>query len=311
MKLKNISYIFLFSIITLIFSQCKSDNNKNTDTETDDENIILDETEYFKNIEPGDLDAINEVIEGFASPVEMAAVIQDSDVPFAKKYLVETKIIDDYETNIKKALGLGLISADMGYLNIYERTALMVEYLLTIKGLADDLSIGQFFDFQSLKRLVDSSDNMDSLLFMTTNSFFSMDTYLRENERSYLSACLITGVWIEGFYLITQVAKETDNEDLDDQIGGQKDILAKLIHILKVFDEHPDFAKLVTSFEELQTAFEGVSVTVYKTEPIKKVTENGIVYYPSEYTIVEFDQATLDKIIVTAEKVRTSIVNLN
>lgn len=310
MKIKNFLYILFLVLFSSAFIQCKSDSKKDN-TGTNDEDIVLDDTEYFKDIKTSDLDAINQVIEGFVSPVEMAAVIQDTDIPFAKKYLVDTKVLDNYETNIEKALGLGLISADMGYLNIYERSALMVEYLLTIKGLADDLSIGQFFDFQSLKRLVDNSDNMDSLLFMTTNSFYSMDTYLRENERSYLSACLITGVWIEGLYLITQVAKESDNSDIDDQIGSQKEILTKLIHILKVFDEHPDFATLVKSFEELETAFADVTVTSYKTEPIKKITENGVIYYPSEYTIIEFSEETLTKIITTTEKVRTKVISLN
>lgn len=309
MRHKNIISFFAFSLLLFVLAQCKSDNNNNN-SNIDDGKIVLDDTEYFKNIKPSDLDAINQVIEGFASPVEMAAVIQDTEIPFAKKYLVDTKTLDNFETNIKKALGLGLISADMGYLNIYSRTALMVEYLLTIKGLADDLSIGQFFDFQSLKRLVDSSQNMDSLLFMTTNSFFSMDAHLRDNDRSYLSACLVTGVWLEGFYLITQVAKESDNDQLADLIGGQKDILTKLIHIQKVFNEHPDFAKLQSYFEQLETDFKEVSVTTHKTEPIKKVTENGIIYYPAEYTIIEFSDETLQKIIATTEKVRNQVINM-
>jgi len=307
MKIKNIIFFFLFALCPLFFPNCKSDSGQH---EKSYDSIALDETEYFKNIKPTDLDAINEVIEGFSSPVEMAAVIQNLEIPFAKKYLVDTKVVEDYDTNIKKALGLGLISADMGYLNIYQRTALMVEYLLTIKNLSDDLSIGQFFDFQSLKRLVDSSDNMDSLLFMTTNSFFKMDQYLRDNQRSYLSACLVTGVWIEGFYLSTQVAKENINGELKDQIGSQKEILTKLIHVLNIFSEHPSFKKIVISFKELETVFNNVTINIYDTEPIKVVTGGGITYYPSQKTEIVYSDETLQQLIITTEKVRNSVLNL-
>lgn len=309
MKLKNIYYLLILVFTITTITSCKSDTTKE-ETKTEEHTVVLDDSEYFKNIDAADLDAINEVIQGFSSPVEMAAIIEDLDMPFAKKYLADTKVIDDYQTNIKKSLGLGFLSADMGYLNIYQRTALMVEYLLSIKGLADDLSIGQFFDFQSLKRLVDSSENMDSLLFMTTTSFFQMDEYLRTTDRSYLSACLITGVWTEGFYLMTQVAKENTNADLKDQIGSQKDILTKLIHILKIFDEHPNFAKMVTSFEELEKIYEEVTINTYEVEPLKKKTENGVVYYPRERTEIVYSDETLQKIIVAGEKVRNDVINL-
>jgi hypothetical protein len=137
-----------------------------------------------------------------------------------------------------------------------------------------------------------------------------MDQHLRENNRSYLSACLITGVWTEGFYLMTQVAKENFNEQLKEQIGGQKEILTRLIHVLKVFEEHPDFAKLVVLFKKLQTDFAGVTITIQKIEPKKVVTESGITFYPEEMTVIEFDQETLNKIINTTEKIRNNLIDL-
>jgi len=301
---KNI-FLVVSLVISVLFSYTCNTENKSGLTES-----ILSDTAYFKNIKKEDLNSINELISSFSSPVEMAAIIQDSKIPFAKKYLVDTKITEDYDTNIKKALGLGFLSADLGYLNVYKRNAMMVEYLLSIKTLADDLSIGQFFDFQSLKRLVDSSDNMDSLLFMSTTSFYKMNNYLTKNDRSYLSTCLVTGVWIEGFYLITQVAKDSLDNQLRDLIGTQKDILTNLVIVLKLFSEHPNFQTMLDEFKKLQMAYNAVSITIEKTEPQRIVTDNGIIIIPGEKTTVNISDETIAKIIKITEEVRNNLINL-
>ena len=48
-----------------------------------------------------------------------------------------------------------------------------------------------------------------------------MDSYLRENKRGHLSALMITGVWIEGMYLATQVAKDNPNPALEKGLGNK------------------------------------------------------------------------------------------
>jgi len=300
---KNIFLLVIFVLSITLSYNCKSPEG-NIPTG------YMNDTAYFKNIKKEDLNAINDLIMSFSSPVEMAANIQDLNIPFAKKYLVDTKLTEDYDTNIKKALGLGFLSADLGYLNIYQRNAMMVEYLLSIKTMADDLSIGQFFDFQSLKRLVDNSDNMDSLLFMSTNSFFKMDDYLRKNDRSYLSTCLVTGVWTESFYLLTQVAKDTINDDLRDQIGGQKDILTNLIIVVKLFSEHPQFNKMLVELKKIQTEFKSVKSEIVKQEPQRIVTNNGVIIIPGEKTVITISDETIANIIKVTEEVRNNMINL-
>ncbi len=301
---KNIFVVF-FVFALFILSACKS-NEKNSITDA-----ILNDSAYFKSLKKEEINAINELIESFSSPVEMAAVIEDLNIPFAKKYLVDTKVIENYDTNIKKALGLGFLSADLGYLNVYKRNAMMVEYLLSIKNLADDLSIGQFFDFQALKRLVDSSDNMDSLLFMSMSSFYKMDSHLRKNDRSYLSTCMVTGVWTEGFYLITQVAKDSMTAELKDQIGSQKDILTNLIIVIRLFNEHPHFKIILAELKKIQNAFQEVIITVEKVEAQRIVNDNGIIIIPGEKTTVQISDDTVNKLIKVTEEVRNALMNIN
>jgi len=78
-------------------------------------------------------------------------------------------------TNFAKALKLGILGADLGYLNMYEKTGTEIDVLSSIKKLAEGLNVGQFFDFVAIKRLSLNRSNLDSLLFLSQNSYNQID----------------------------------------------------------------------------------------------------------------------------------------
>ena len=133
------------------------------------------------------------------------------------------------KTNFDKAFTLGILGADLGYLNMYEKTGSSIDILSSIRKLAEGIRVGQFFDFETIKRLSQNKSNLDSLLFLSIDSYTQIDKYLRDNDRGQLSALMIIGVWIEGQYLATQVVKEYPDQMLRDRIGEQKIILNDLI----------------------------------------------------------------------------------
>ena len=304
-----------FSIIVIItvlafMSSCDGANDGDNDGSDSSQETTFDEQTFFLNIDQSKVTQINSVVEGFSSPVEMSAMIKDNHIDFSKDYIVETSIVDGYETNIKKALGLGILSADLGYLNVYQKTGSMVEYLVAINDIASDLRVAQFFDFQSLKSLVTNADNMDSLLFMTVKSFHQIDAYFTSNNRSYLTVLSVVGVWTESLFLITQVAKNNEYKDFTDQIGSQKDLLQQLVEMVKVYKGHPDFDYILSNLQEIQAAFEPVSITVEETEGRVELIDGNYVIYPSEITVINMSDETLGNIISATEKSRNSIVNI-
>ena len=252
-------------------------------------------------------DAMNEVIASFSSPVEMAALLKDSGVPFSTRYLANPEQVKDYTSSFKKALGLGVLSADLGYLNVYSKTSQILDYLVSIRQLTEDLKLGQFFDFQALKRLATSEDNIDSLQYMCVNSYQNMDEHLRNNQRSNLSALLVTGVWVESLYLITQVAKEQPSEQFKETIGEQKGILNRLLPILKIFKStDKNFEELVQYLEELKEVLDVVKITEHVNENAQ-AREDGVIVQ-NEYSVVELSTEELQEIITTTEKIRNKIV---
>ena len=275
----------------------------------DDGHIEYHEDESMVTDVNFDSQAMNDIISSFSSPVEMAAMIQSSEVPFSPKYLINPDVVKDYTTSFKKALGLGFLSADLGYLNVYSKTSLIIDYLVQIRSISEDLKVGQFFDFQLLKRLATSDDNIDSLLIMSTQSYQKMDEHLRNNQRSNLSALLVTGVWVESLYLITQVAKDQYSEDFKDRIGEQKTILNQLLPILKMF-HGKDFEHLVQYMEELKDVFDFVKISYEVGEPETKTINGSLVVVQNDRSIITMSKEELQEIISTTEKVRNKLIHL-
>ena len=76
------------------------------------------------------------MVENISSPVETAALIKRLKVPFNKDFLISTDVADHLNTNFEKALGLGLYGTDLGYLNMYEKTSSVLNYISSVKSLA-------------------------------------------------------------------------------------------------------------------------------------------------------------------------------
>ncbi|MEA3450520.1 MAG: hypothetical protein U9Q83_01300 [Bacteroidota bacterium] len=307
---KSIFLIILSSLFVILYSSCKNDKNGDDNLIDSTDYSQFNEENFFASVDQAKVKQLNAIIEGFVSPVEMAAMIKNNHIEFSKEYLLSTSITQKYETNIKKALGLGLLSADLGYLNIYKKTGQMVNYLIAINNIAGDLRVAQFFDFQSLKKLVTQSDNMDSLLFMTVSSFHQIDRYFTQTNRSFLTVLSVTGVWLESSYLITQAAKDNPVKNFKDQIGSQKDLLNQLIEIIKVYKGHPQFDFIIAELKKLQTAYSPVKISIKEVEGKVEIVDGNYVIYPDEETVIEMPDGTMDKIIDVTEKTRNAIVNI-
>ncbi len=289
---KNIAYLLIFF---LLFGSCKG-------------RVKDDLTVPGSEMVQGDLkvsdQAMSEIIENISSPIEMAALVKDLGVPFSSRYLSNPDIIDNHASSFKMAYILGVLGADLGYLNVYEKTGTSVNYLASISKIADGLKINQFFDFNTMKRLATSSSNLDSLMYLSLHSFNQMDSHLRVTERSNLSALMITGVWVEGMYLATQVAKEKSDTSLAQYIGEQKVILNDILLILKNYQRDAQFSDLIKDLELIKTEFDRVKISYQMGEPIA-VEENGMLtIVQQERSIVDISNEVLLKIIETTARIR-------
>jgi hypothetical protein len=255
-------------------------------------------------------EAMSQVVQNVSSPVEMAALIKSIGVPFSQKYLASTDNADSYNTSYSKAFNLGIFGADLGYLNMYSKTSSVLEYITVIKKLAEGINVGQFFDFNTLKRLATNNENIDSLMYISVHSFNVMDKYLTENNRSNLSALMVAGVWVEGIYLATQVQKDKPNKKLAENIGEQKKMLAELLIILNNYKREKYIADLIADLNTVKAKFDPITISIIQGEP-EQVVENGMLTIKqNERSVVNISDEQLKDIINTTEQVRNKLVKI-
>jgi hypothetical protein len=137
-----------------------------------------------------------------------------------------------------------------------------------------------------------------------------MDEYLRETDRSNLSALMITGVWIESLYLATQVAKQNSNEDLKLMIGEQKLILNDLLLVLNNYNNEVAIVKYINDLEIIKNVYDDVKITYEVGEP-QTIEEDGMLtVVQSESSHINMSSETLRKIIQVTEEVRNMRMNI-
>jgi hypothetical protein len=291
-------------ITALFLISCQSQKGKKSTSEFEvPDSILFAETTTISE------EAINEIVQNVSSPVEMAALIKELGVPFSTKYLATTDYVNKYNTSFKMAYSLGVFGADLGYLNIYDKSTQVMDYLAAINKLADGIKVGQFFDFETLQRLATSRENIDSLMFISVNSFNNMDAYLRENYRGHLSALMIAGTWIEGLYLVTQVASEKSNPELAERIGEQKVNLDNILLILNNYKQHAQVTELIDLLNELKNEFDNVEITYEIGEPETVEQDGMVMIVQNEKSVVNITDDQLNKIVTKTKQIRNKLIS--
>ena len=226
----------------------------------------------------------------------MPTCLQNLQVPFSQNYLASSIDADRQSTSFDKALKLGILGADLGYLNMYEKTGSSLDVLSSIRKIAEDIKVGQFFDFESIKRLSKNKSNLDSLLFISIDSYNKIDTYLRGDDRGQLSALMIIGVWIEGQYLATQVAVSYPDKMLTDRIGEQKIILNDLLLLISPYcNRDPEFTSLCKDMQDIKDKYRDIRISYTQGDPVSVEKDGGLTIKQTETSVVNNVKGTVER----------------
>jgi hypothetical protein len=294
-------------IISVLLSSCRSCNK---DQDANKEFDIPEELMSDEQPLPVSSEVIDEIVQNVSSPVETAALIKGLKVPFNKDYMATTGSAKNMNTSFQKALGLGIYGADLGYLNMYEKTTVVIDYISTVKELADGIQVGQFFDFNTLRRIATNKENLDSLMLISQQSFNKIDSYLRETNRASLSVVIIAGVWLEGLYLSTRVAQDANHPRINETIGEQKVIMGTLMALLNNYKRDPNIASLISDFEEIKDLYKDVTIT-YEIggEPTPVVKDGVLTFTQNDVQTITMSDETLQAIITKVQTLRNKLIS--
>jgi regulator of RNase E activity RraB len=305
---KKLMFALLILATANLFVSCAGGSDKKKAVDYDDELALPDSLSGEGPLKLSE-EIIGDVIQNISSPVEMANLIKSTGVDFSQQILNSPENISTYSTSFKRALNLGVFSADLGYINSYDKSNIVVSYLLAVKNLADGIRVGQFFDFETLKRMATNSSNLDSLMQMSVSSFNQMDSYLRQQNRSNVSALVITGAWIEGLYIAANVIEQTNDEELINRLGEQKEIVDILYIILQNYDQNSNFKMLIDHLSELKIAYKSVKITKEVGEPKTLEQDGMLIIVQDEMSHVQINPEDLGIIIEKIKEIRAEVVS--
>lgn len=262
--------IALFTICLTLCLACGSDRKP------DDQAFMESLDSLQQTTVPIDNELIGGILNQIPSPLEISVLLKKSGLKYNKSLLNSPGNLSRYNSNFKQALNLGIYGTDLGYTNIYEQNLDGIQYLSSIKSLADELNIGQFFDLKTIGRLSANSKNLDSLLLITTQNFNSINSHLQSQDRANLSVLLLIGGWVEAMKITCEAADERmSGGELHEIIGAQKIILEQIMLLLEFYKGDSNIAMLMDDFKELESAFNNIDITYTYKESTMEIV-NGV-----------------------------------
>lgn len=255
-------YFIVLSTAGLIFS-CTGDKKQEKDA-----------GEEFDQAASDLSDRVKKVIYEIPPPSELPILIQSTGANYnpdlinnldkAKKYTASNKVA---------ALNLGIYATDIGYLVTYERVQEALNYMEVCLELGESIGIQNAIDPTVVRNFESNLDNKDSLASIINHVISESDEFLTENDRSNIAALVITGTFIEGLYIGTQLVATYPNDMLPDDsrnlvlsplvklILKQEEPLSDMISLLNNIQDKDDWIDgLINSMEELKRNYEALEV---------------------------------------------------
>ena len=241
------------------------------------------------------------------TPNELFAVIKESGVLYDGSILNSPDNIKKYSSKKIQALNFGVYFADLAFASSFEENASILSYFATIKVLSDELGISNALDaaiYEKVEMSLESNDS-DSLLFLSNDTYFQAYSYLEENERGSTLALIVLGGWIESLYIMTNLGAYEEGSNLVARIGEQKLTVGNLMgfmmkyqddsNVAEVMEELADIEELFWSFEEE----EGGAVST---------SQEGDVYVLSGGSTIMVSAEQYEKLKELVSKLRNEII---
>lgn len=304
MKLRNQYTISAIILSTgLIVSSC-GDSPQVDDAITEStvsETIISEDAE-------GSMSQVRDIFYAVPSPMEMGAILKRSGAEYDMGLLNDVKKANDFNTSKSQALNLGIYGADLSYASIFNQNQESIIYLSCTKKLADKLGVTKAFDDNMIERMEANVENRDSLLSIVSETYYVLDSYLKENDRGHISAMVIAAGWIEGLYLASYIADDSEepNEQLIGRVAEQKLSLMNLKSLVTAYNTENQLDDILADIALIETAF--APVTLENEQSSVTTADDGVTEIGGA-TTTAISPETLKEIARVVSEIRTRYVS--
>jgi len=278
--------------IALLFSSCSQDTGANAIRNAGSDSSAENSAQASK---------VKEIFYTIPSPVEMVSLIKQSGARYDHTMLNDVRSLNKYTSAKDKALNLGIYGADLSYTSVFNQNQESIIYLSCAKQLADELGVSSAFGDELMERVEENLEDRDSLLHIISETFYVLDSYLKENKRSNISAQIITGGWVEGLFLSSRIIeRKGKQDDIVNRLIDQKFALNDLIALNKSYNKDGSLDQMVSDLEKLKVVYD-------RTQEIEAIADSGgsgdtvILGGGKKLTMTDAD---VDEIVTLAKEIR-------
>jgi hypothetical protein len=249
----------IFVILSIFAIGCNSDS----DTKKESSEIKTEEKVdvKFSKQQIKDFKSAAKVFNALPTPIEMAEIIQKSNVIYDPELLNDDKKTADYVTTVERALNLGVYFADLSFTSVFDHPQESVNYLKAAQKMATELNILDVFNENITSRMETNMNNKDSLLSIISEAYLSTDNYLYENQMHSVSAAVLAGSWIEGLSIATRLRSNVgESKMIKAKISEQQSSLKNLMGLLKDCKE-AELSQIKVKLSKIEEFYTEIKVT--------------------------------------------------
>jgi len=238
---------------SFLLNSCSNNSENNQETTQANTNIVSE----------GSKDSLGQVVYSLPAPMQIASAIKRNCPNYFDDLLCPLK--SSATSNFAKTINLGIYAVDLGYANVYEKTQTSINYFAASIKLADELKIMGPVNPALLNVFKENVNNKDSVKHYTLHSFADIHDNLITSNRKDEAMLILTGSFIEGVYISSQIQGKNKDKNLAHLVGEQKLFLESLLDLLPANTDKKDLNTLVASLNELKTIYDKVEIK-YKDE---------------------------------------------
>ncbi len=291
---KNTFFIITMLIIgSLWITSCdpKSTNNNGEDGE--------DTTKTTNNVEESDVETFYLV----PSPKDIFGFTDDKSLVFNSELINPTENVENYIDNKRKQLNFGIYAADLAYVAAYEKGNETVKYLDVVRNLSNKIGIGDVFNESLTKRIQNLTSNKDSLIVVSTDTYFDVIRYLEKKEKISTLALIATGGWIESLYIVVNLTTFEERSKSIQAIADQKIVFFNLMMYLEQNQSDPNIQDVLEQLAPIKSIYEELEVVNMESHPKTDDNEKIVIGGSAKISISE-DQ--FNKLKQTISKIRNN-----
>ncbi len=216
--------VSIYSLCLLFVLACQREDKQ--------EEIAIDEKAIDSNLVLQDKFNAQNVFNSLPTQSLVMRLVAENKLQYNPDLLNNPANVNKFSLELFRALNLGIYGADMCVASSFDQTQESIIFLKSINILAGSLGVSSAFSQNMFDRIEANKSNNDSVVEIVTGAFKKVDEILKYNKRAATAAIILSGCWIEGFYISCKMAQKTDDQKVIKTIIEQKESLKNLIVLL-------------------------------------------------------------------------------